>query len=429
MSLTADQLRSLVTLLAPVLRQRGERDHYLDLAFHGDRIFDGISPDADTPEQYARALLSALDGDLYRRTADGRDSLTVYLNVVAGKWGGELAVQSALVIQARGSDQRVSPAPDEGVPPAASYTPAPRFVNPSAAGQLPVSSPKPRTRKARQYVGENNSWIDRNSDVRMRNLILFVHGYTGGPDRTWEKFPDLLMRTDQGFYDEYEVGSFGYDTNLVRNKESLPTLTGQLAAFLQAHAAPADGVENVFLITHSLGGIVARAYMLDICRRPLRAALYAQLKQIHFVASPQEGAPLPAFLARFIKPFNSLAWDLRKKSPVMAGLLDEWLKFAEGARADGEHVPELYHYLGSQDWVASYKDYSNGRLGKAEEVMLVSSDHTTLVKPESTGKTLYALITQRIRDYAARHPAVDAVHSANDRAKSLSSSSEPGSSD
>ncbi|MCC7018720.1 MAG: tetratricopeptide repeat protein [Ardenticatenales bacterium] len=265
---------------------------------------------------------------------------------------------------------------------------------PAAALQPPSTAPHPPRRKSRHLVGENGSWIECDLDQRERNLILFVHGYTGSAVDTWQSFPHLLLRHDQGFHDGYDIGAFGYDTNLVFNRADLATLSEQLRSFLEAHAA---GVENVFLVTHSLGGIVARAYMVDICQTPRHSALYAQLRQVHFVASPQEGAPLPGRLARLLKPINPLAWDLRRDSPLLAERIEAWLAFAEKARAAGWPLPALFHYLGGEDRVASYKRFASGRLVDAEDFNVVDGNYTALAKPVTAESTVFKLVTARIR--------------------------------
>ena len=61
-----------------------------------------------------------------------------------------------------------------------------------------------------------------------KNLILFVHGFTGGED-TWEhpkygSFPSLLL-TDQKIAEKYDVAHFLYFTKLLNSYTKLSNIS------------------------------------------------------------------------------------------------------------------------------------------------------------------------------------------------------------
>lgn len=88
-------------------------------------------------------------------------------------------------------------------------------------------------------------------------MVLFIHGYTGHPEATWAKFPSLIRQVDQGFDSGFDVASFGYESHMVRNSQGIADIAGRLLTFIDAHA---HENKNVFIIAHSLGGLVTRRF-------------------------------------------------------------------------------------------------------------------------------------------------------------------------
>ena len=116
--------------------------------------------------------------------------------------------------------------------------------------------------KTRIETGTDGTWIfcDQDEGARAANLILFVHGYAGDADETWQRFPNMMLQADQGFFERFDIAPFGYDSGMLANREDLATLTGRLRTFLLAYGGQAT---NVFIIAHSLGGLLARRYLVD----------------------------------------------------------------------------------------------------------------------------------------------------------------------
>lgn len=103
--LATDDFRALVKLLAPLLRDKGKRDYYLDMAFHAEpAIYEAVSPEADSPEIYAQRLLTFLERE-QPRTAAGQSSLSEYVLTVADEVGGDRALEIvALLERIRGTE-------------------------------------------------------------------------------------------------------------------------------------------------------------------------------------------------------------------------------------------------------------------------------------------------------------------------------------
>ncbi|MCZ7569320.1 MAG: SUMF1/EgtB/PvdO family nonheme iron enzyme [Ardenticatenaceae bacterium] len=93
MRLSTPLFNALVRALAPLLRDRDERDRLLDLAFHGEpALYDGLAPEADSPQQYAWTLVRYLEP---ARTGDEQWALPVYVETVRDDLGGDRAATLA----------------------------------------------------------------------------------------------------------------------------------------------------------------------------------------------------------------------------------------------------------------------------------------------------------------------------------------------
>ncbi|MBK8541968.1 MAG: hypothetical protein ACH37Z_02165 [Anaerolineae bacterium] len=69
-------------------------------------------------------------------------------------------------------------------------------------------------------TGTDGTWIfcDQDEGARASNLVLFVHGYAGDADETWQRFLNLMLQADKGFFAGYDIASFGYDTAMLVNR-------------------------------------------------------------------------------------------------------------------------------------------------------------------------------------------------------------------
>ena len=247
-------------------------------------------------------------------------------------------------------------------------------------------------------------------DQRQQNLIVFAHGYTGHPDDTWRRFPSLLLEEDLGFTETYELASFGYETGRFTNETDLEGLTDGFRSFLKAYA---DSADRIILITHSLGGLLARRLLVALHDSAFSEErdLFGRIQQVHFLGVPHHGAvptkvggAVVAKAATLAKSFNYLAWQIRKDSPLLADTLQRWLAILEAAELDGNHLPILYNYVGDRDWVAPLAQVMGDALWKLERYDLVPGEHGEIPKPRSSRDITFRLIQQAIQGLA---PAPD----------------------
>lgn len=250
--------------------------------------------------------------------------------------------------------------------------------------------------KSRHYTGTDGTWIYKDDDVRSPNLILFVHGFRGDADQTWQRFPELLLQEGQGFSQDYEIASFGYRTGVLGNWERLETLTGRLRTFILAQSTDR---QNIYFITHSLGGLLTTRYLVDCHQRGETDGPFERVRQVHYIGVPHAGVgPGGGVIASLLKPVNHLAWSLRKQSPELAGALKEWRRIADLRLKQLEPLPRLFSYVGSKDWVAPDAPHPFDLPACTESQEIIAGDHIDIVKPVTLENDAYRLITKTIKD-------------------------------
>ena len=151
-------------------------------------------------------------------------------------------------------------------------------------------------------VDEYGSWIWKDDNAREPNLVLFIHGYTGHPEATWAKFPSLIRQVDQGFDSGFDVASFGYESHMVRNSQGIADIAGRLLTFIDAHA---HENKNVFIIAHSLGGLVTRRFLIETFNNLAQREFFKKIRDVHFIGVPHMGASRAPRALQGIRKINS----------------------------------------------------------------------------------------------------------------------------
>jgi triacylglycerol esterase/lipase EstA (alpha/beta hydrolase family) len=153
-----------------------------------------------------------------------------------------------------------------------------------------------------------------------KTLVLFIHGLGGSSEETWGKFP-FFLRQDDEFTRKYQIRFFSYPTMLVRTifSRKAPSIQ-ELAAGLRTQ------IENryaefpsVVLVCHSLGGLIARKYLLD----EFKAKRQTRVKGIVLFAVPNNGADL-AGVANVISWRHRQVRQLCRGSDLIELLNEDW---------------------------------------------------------------------------------------------------------
>jgi hypothetical protein len=219
----------------------------------------------------------------------------------------------------------------------------------------------------------SNSSIDVKSKKARREdlkqLILFVHGLGGHPSQTWGRFPEFLESLPE-IRERFNIATFSFPTMIFRLPflRKTPKLQ-ELAASLATYIRYCDHY-RVNLICHSLGGLVARRYLIEEVKigRPLivpRLALFAV---------PNNGSDL-AKVAGHVSWRNQQLSQLCRDADILEMMNQDWSTFRVQEKVRTKFI------IGTQDAIVDR--FSAARTwGNQDTETIGEVGHRAIVKPE-----------------------------------------------
>lgn len=179
--------------------------------------------------------------------------------------------------------------------------------------------------------GEKNG----NSDIGLKKIrgcdnanrtadVVFIHGLNGHRDLTWGLFPQWLAEA----IPEVGVWTLGYHASPSRWWGQSMPITDRAKNALQYFRTDNLGNRKLILITHSLGGVLAKA----ITRHAADShdPLAANVGGIAFLATPHTGSGLATIIREIgiLRP-TFLLGELKATSPHLRDL-NEWYRSNSG---------------------------------------------------------------------------------------------------
>lgn len=221
------------------------------------------------------------------------------------------------------------------------------------------------------------------------NLILFVHGL-GGDATTWGQFPHLL-NMDPDLRDTWRAELFSFPTKILSLPFSSNTPRLQMLAdgLRDTITYRYKDAANIVLACHSLGGLVARRYLLDQFKRGLESPVRTLL----LFATPNDGAGLAA-VARMFNFWNFQIRQLCRNSDVIDDLDLDW------RQADIDGKISVTCFVGSADKVVSESSARGHWLPEQVKVIL-GADHRSIVKPASRDTMQYLILKSILQSRVA----------------------------
>ncbi len=228
-------------------------------------------------------------------------------------------------------------------------------------------------------------------------LLFFVHGLGGNPKGTWGNFPDLIAADST--LKRYDVDSFRFPTSLFRwwpwstNYPKIQTLADALRTYLDNHFPNRD---DITLVCHSLGGLIARKYLVEEVKRkrPLR------VRGLLLYAVPNNGAQLALVASEISWRHNQLR-QLRHDADVVRDLNEDWvtLKLRDTLR--------VRYVVAALDRVV---DEHSARefWGNPDVDVLQDRGHRDVVKPINREDTVFLILKNFVHSFATE-PSVPPV--------------------
>lgn len=226
---------------------------------------------------------------------------------------------------------------------------------------------------------------------RQDRAVVFLHGFTGGQDDTWDRFPGLLGSAISG----WDVFTVGYATTLLPDivgvwsaDSDLPILSTLLCT--QLTIPPLDRYDSFALVAHSMGGLIVQKVLVDdpdVARR---------VRHVMLFGTPSAGLPK----AQWVQFWKRQLKNMAKGSEFITGLRQRWTALY------GASSPfNLLVVAGANDQFVP-PDSSLQPFDRRYQRVVVG-DHVSIVKPEKADAPSLSLVVATLG--AGETPARDAA--------------------
>jgi len=211
-------------------------------------------------------------------------------------------------------------------------------------------------------------------------LVLFVHGLGGKPEATWGAFHSLLKSDPE--VSGADVDYFSYPTSLFRwpfsrKAPRVQTLAGALQTLIENRFR---NHHNITLVCHSLGGLIAKQYLIDQIEQQHRL----RVRSLLLYAVPNNGTALAA-VAAFISWRHGQLRQLCQDSDLVTNIATAWSRREMAGKVDVRYV------VAGQDRIVDEHSARDSWGNIAVEV-IADRDHRSIVKPQSPTDLSYLIL-------------------------------------
>jgi pimeloyl-ACP methyl ester carboxylesterase len=231
-----------------------------------------------------------------------------------------------------------------------------------------------------------------------KNLIIFIHGFIGS-EETWIKkdgsrpLIDYIIK-DEAIFNNFNIALFEYHTRLLdlfpqsnailnfllKNKNPINLPINELSKLLESRIQyTCADYENIILIGHSMGGLVAKRFILD----DLKKNTDSKVKLYVSLATPHSGSIIANFGKLLIN--NVQTKDLSALSESISSMNNEWVQ--------NKNLPKRIYGQGAYDKIVS-KESSIALDADSQKVIYSDDDHFSIIVPETKNVIVDALIIE-----------------------------------
>ena len=230
------------------------------------------------------------------------------------------------------------------------------------------------------------------------DLVIFIHGLCGDATTTWTNatthfgFPQELARDFATKNQPAYVMSFDYVSRLQEGPSILSVtdhLEFEIGELLKKHP-----YRTLRIVAHSMGGLVAREYIL---RRQPRAHPQLKVTNLVLLATPNNGSEL-ADLGRLI-PEHRQVEELRhidKGNTYLESLNKDW----NGEFKGGGHARHVLMYSGYEELslpVVGRIVKMSSAISYADQTMGFQEDHLSIARPKER-TVLYRWVKAKLEE-------------------------------
>ncbi|WP_329265630.1 alpha/beta hydrolase [Streptomyces sp. NBC_01478] len=232
-------------------------------------------------------------------------------------------------------------------------------------------------------------------------VAVFIHGLNGSGYGTWNAWPRLLFEGGDGT-PSMDVAIYDYPSLLravryLRLGADIDVQARQLADHL---AELSNEYEEVYLVAHSLGGLVAESavsiYLQDAQSKDATCLPVSPVAAIFLMASPMGGSGKALFFLSFFRDVKRLRL-LSKEQARYADFFNSYVQ-VQCLASEGKYrfIVPRYAGIATLD-IAVSATSASGALPK-EQKQQFKGTHFSVVKPKEATDPQHVWVLQRMRD-------------------------------
>lgn len=235
-----------------------------------------------------------------------------------------------------------------------------------------------------------------------KNLIIFIHGFTGS-EEAWKKKDSSkslidYLTDDKLIWGNFNIALFEYHSELlslfpkskallnflIKNKNRINLPINELSKLLETKIQyTCADYENIILIGHSMGGLVAKRFILD----DLKKNTDSKVKLYVSLATPHSGTILANSGKSLIS--NVQTKDLAALSESITAMNNEWVQ--------NKNLPKRIYGQGLYDYIVP-KESSVALDAITQNVIYSDDDHFSIIVPKEKNVIVDALIFE-LKDF------------------------------
>jgi len=225
-----------------------------------------------------------------------------------------------------------------------------------------------------------------------KELLLFVHGLGGNSEKTWGNFPRLI-REDKQLNERFDMGFYSFPTSLfgIPFLSKIPKIQDLANGLKTQIDNQYIQYSSIILVCHSLGGLIARQYLLEA----LKNNNLLKCKKLLLYAVPNNGATL-ASLVQYIPFSNNQLKQLAKNADLIEFLNEDWSKSGICNQIQIKNV------IAGLDRVVD-KISARQFWGNADIETIIEKGHINVVKPLYSNDLAFIILKNFVTDYDNPH--------------------------
>ena len=234
-----------------------------------------------------------------------------------------------------------------------------------------------------------NGVIWSHENRQNKDVVLLVHGWNGDKINTWSQLIRLFL-TDESL-SQYDIATFGYSTGCFFPHPGVVEVAEQLDDFITKKLKNYD---RVHIVAHSLGGLAARRYIVDVLKKRGNGSL--RVEHLLLLGTPNEGARWFVTLVGSIF-CGRQASQAARTSDFISELRVDWIKHVQnGGRQDlaarsRKNIPTL-GVVASDDILVERRSASSYLFDRD-----VRSGHTEMKELKSHADATYIILANYLR--------------------------------